>query len=89
MDDERIRAVLTRLSRRNSSGGLVVERAAVIAEGGDSAAIFSWIADHDGQPEARAPAKSSRGLHRGQLDGNGDVGSRPPQRYVLPPGVLT
>ena len=36
VDDEAIRAVVTRLARSHSSGGEVIERAAILAEGGDS-----------------------------------------------------
>lgn len=88
MDDDGIRAVLTRLSRRHPSGGVVVERAAVMAEGENSAAILSWIVDHDGRPEAVTPAKASGGLHSRQLHETGGLGSRPPRRFVLPPEAL-
>jgi hypothetical protein len=89
IDDEQIRAVVTRLSRHHPSGGMVVERAAVIAEGCDSAAILSWIAAHDGQPEALSPSKSSGGLHHSRSDRAADTDARPPRRYVLPPDALT
>jgi hypothetical protein len=36
--DDAIRAVVTRLSRPHASGGDVIERAAILAEGGDPAA---------------------------------------------------
>jgi hypothetical protein len=39
--DEEIRVLLSRLSRRHSSGGTVIERAAIMAEGADSAAVVS------------------------------------------------
>ena len=32
-DDDEIKALITRLSRRHSSGGIVIERAAIMAEG--------------------------------------------------------
>ena len=34
--DEAIRAVVTRLSRPHASGGAVIERAAILAEGADA-----------------------------------------------------
>jgi hypothetical protein len=58
MDEETIRTLVTRLSRKPPSGGEVIERAAIVAAGADSAAIFAWIAAHDGQPEALASAGS-------------------------------
>ena len=87
MDEETIRTLLTRLSRKHPSGGEVVERAAIVAAGADSAAILAWIAAHDGQPETLAPAGS--GLHSARLNGSGGKGSSAPRRYVLPPGALS
>jgi hypothetical protein len=85
--DDEIRALLSRLSRRHPSGGMVVERAAIVAEGADSAAVVSWILDHAGQPEAAADTSSKRGLHSPRLTGS--IGSeRAAARYVLPAGAL-
>jgi hypothetical protein len=89
MDDAAIRTVVTRLARRHASGGEVIERAAIIAEGADSAAILDWIASHDGQPEAIVRAAPRGGLYRGRPDPGGGPGSATPQRYVLPPGALS
>ena len=86
-DDEKIRTVVRRLSRRHPSGGEVIERAAIIAEA-DAVAIIAWITAHDGQPEAPAPAGSRHGLHGGRLNGSRDTASSTPRRYVLPRGVL-
>ena len=86
-DDQKIRDVVTRLSRRHESGGTVIERAAIVAEGADSQTIVAWIVAHDGQPESLAPAPTRGGLHGGRLSG-GRVGDAP-RRYVLPPGVLS
>lgn len=88
IDDEAIRAVLVRLSRRHQSGGRVIERAAVVAEGASSQSILAWIAAHDGQPEALVPAMARKGLHGGRLNGGDRHDGGSPQRYVLPPGVL-
>jgi len=49
----------------------------------------AWIAAHDGQPEARVPAASTRGLHGSRLNGSAEEQSRPPLRFVLPAGTLT
>jgi hypothetical protein len=89
MDEGDILTVVRRLSRRHSSGGQVIERAAVIAEGVDSGAILAWIADHDGKPEVRPPAKSGGGgLHRARLAGDEGMPSGAPRRYVLPASAL-
>jgi hypothetical protein len=87
-NDDEIRALLTRLSRAHPSGGTVVERAAIVAEGPDSAAVVTWILDHAGEPEAVADTLPKRGLHSPRLSGS--IGSEPraPARYVLPAGVL-
>ena len=91
MEDEAICALVTRLARTHPSGGAVIERAAIVAAGADSAAVLAWIEAHHGHPEAQeAPAVTGRGLHGGQLNNRGEgVGSPAPRRYVLPPGVVT
>lgn len=88
LDDDEIRALVNRLSRRHPSGGMVVERAAILAEGADTAAVVAWILAHDGEPEAAADRSSKRGLHSPRL--SGPIGSEPaaPARYVLPAGAL-
>ncbi len=82
MDDDAIRILVTRLARPHRSGGEVVERAAILAAGADSAAVLAWITAHDGQPEPVVPAASRRGLH-GARSTEGES-----LRYVLPPGAL-
>jgi len=61
----------------------VIERSVILAEGDDSAAMLSWISDHDGVADstALAPVRST-GLHgtRETLGAN----SRPAPRFVLP-----
>jgi hypothetical protein len=88
MDDDAIRMLVTRLSRPHSSGGKVIERAAILAEGADSAAVLTWIVAHAGEPEDRAAGISRRGLHSARHDGvRADTPA--PLRYVLPPGALS
>jgi hypothetical protein len=87
MDDEAIRDLVTRLARPHVSGGEVVERAAILAEGADFAAVIAWIEAHAGRPETAVSAAPSRGLHGTRLNGGGV--DRPPSRFVLPPGALT
>ena len=85
--EEEIRRTVNRLSRPHRSGGVVIERAAILATGRDSTAIFEWIAAHAGEPEAAAPAAPPRGLH-GSGFGGEVTAPRAPARYVLPAGAL-
>ena len=89
MDDDAIRALVIRLSRAHPSGGDVIGRAAIMAEGADFGAVEGWILAHDGQPEARAPTSVvTSGLHGSRLtQAAGAAG--PPVRYVLPAGALS
>ena len=89
MDDVALRSVITRLARPHVSGGKVIQRAAVLAEGAQSGALLAWIADHDGQPEALAPVAESNGLHSARLAGGRVADTSAPRRYVLPPGALS
>jgi hypothetical protein len=86
-DDDATRAVVTRLARRHPSGGRVIERAAILAEGADSAAVVAWIVAHRGVPEAALPA-AQRGLHGQRLDDPLGSTPRAPARYVLPADVF-
>jgi hypothetical protein len=88
MDDEAIRALVGRLSRRHPSGGEVIERAAILASGADSAAVVAWIIAHDGQPEAAVTTAAKHGLHGSRFaGGTGAVG--PAVRYVVPTHALS
>ena len=80
-DDEALGAIVKRLARTNRSGGRVVERSALLAEGSDFAALMAWIEAHDGVPE-ELPAPARRG--GGLFDGRGDQPSQIPLRFVLP-----
>ena len=86
--DDEIRALLSRLSRRHPSGGTVIERAAIVAEGADSATVVAWILDHAGEPEAAGGKSSKRGLHSPRISGPIGPAPRAPARYVLPAGAL-
>ena len=89
MEDDAILTLVNRLARPHASGGAVIERAAILAEGADFASVTASIADHDGQPEASVAAVSTCGLHGSRLNNTGEEQSRPPLRYVLPAGTLT
>ena len=81
-DDDAIRAVVARLSRPHRTGGRVIERASLLADGSDFAAVIAWIEAHGGEPEAPAAARSSGGLHSSRLSaGSGDA---VPLRFILP-----
>jgi hypothetical protein len=85
LDDEAIRALVIRLSRRHRSGGRVIERAAVVASGSDGDAIIAWIVAHHGRPESDAPPAAQRG---GPYGSHAPERVSTPQRYVLPAGAL-
>jgi hypothetical protein len=85
--DAEIRALVKRLARPHSSGGDVVERAALLASG-DFAAAMAWIADHGGVAEAMASGAPRRGLHGPRLGLSGGTEPRTPVRFVLPAGTL-
>ena len=86
--DDAIRAVVVRLSRPHASGGDVIERAAILAEGADATAIVAWIIARAGEPEPDAPQASTRGLHGARLSGGTGAAGASPRRYVLPVGAL-
>ena len=89
MEDDAIRRLVTRLARPHPSGGKVVERAGILAEGADFAAVMAWIVAHGGEPEATAvSAAPSGGLHGGRLTHSGTAQARLPLRFVLPAGEL-
>jgi hypothetical protein len=88
MEDTEIRTLVTRLARPDASGGGVIERAAILAEGADCDAVLAWLAAHGAVPEEAAPVTAGRGLHSTRLDGIGGASQRAPRRYRLPPGAL-
>ena len=79
-NDDEIRALLSRLSRRHPSGGTVIERAAIVAAGADSATVVAWILDHAGEPEAAGGMSSKRGLHSPRISGPIGPAPRAPAR---------
>ena len=85
--DDALRAVVTRLARRHPSGGRVIERAAILAEGAECAAVEAWILAHRGEPEA-ALHTTRQGLHSPRLTDPLGADQRAPVRYVLPADVF-
>jgi hypothetical protein len=88
MDDSEIRSVVTRLSRPHPSGGKVIERAAILAAGGDFQGIMAWIIAHDGRAEAAVPTAPTRGLHGSRAEYSSGADVPTPVRFVLPSGAL-
>ena len=87
MNDDAILALVTRLARPHRSGGQVIERAAILAAGAESAAVTAWIVAHAGKPEQAVSTGPRRGLHGARL--TDAVGERSaPLRFVLPPGAI-
>jgi hypothetical protein len=87
VDDDAIRALVVRLARPHPSGGDVIERAAILAEGADFPAVMVWIADHGGTPETASTVPKG-GLHASRRSDRDGTGPRTPLRYVLPPDSL-
>ncbi len=89
MDDDDIRIIVTRLARPHPSGGTVIERAAIVAEGTGSSDVMTWILAHGGAPEAaKAQSSTRKGLHGMRTDAVGAAEARAPSRFVLPAGAL-
>jgi hypothetical protein len=89
MEDDAIRTLVTRLGRPHRSGGVVIERAAILAEGADFTAVMAWIVARGGSAEeATVSSASSGGLHGGRLNHSGTAQARLPLRFVLPAGAL-
>ena len=88
VDDDEIRRLVTRLARAHPSGGSVVERAAIVAEGADFEAVMAWIVAHGGKPEATVETTARHGLHGSRLHAGGGSEPRSPSRFVLPAGAL-
>lgn len=84
--DHAIGAVVRRLARPHASGGTVIERSVIIAEGAGSAAILSWIAAHHGVADSTAGAGSARsgGLHGSRINVAAGRDDAPARRFVLP-----
>jgi hypothetical protein len=88
VDDDAIRALVTRLARPHASGGNVIERATILAEGPNFTAIVAWVMAHGGKPEMATPPASSGGLHGSRLMDGGEASAQAPLRFVLPAGAL-
>ncbi len=89
MDDLAITTLVKRLARPHASGGVVIERAAILAAGPGFPEVMDWIIAHSGTPETATSTAQSRGLHGSRIN-NGDApSSGKPLRFVLPAGTLS
>jgi hypothetical protein len=88
-DDDAIRELVARLARPHRSGGRVIERATILAEGADFRVVMAWIEKHGGEPEAPSAPRAQRGLHSARL-ASGSAGSADPTplRFILPAAAL-
>jgi hypothetical protein len=88
VNDLEISTLLKRLARAHPSGGIVIERAAILASGADYPAIMDWITAHAGTPETTAPTGRSLGLHGSRINDGNTPASRQPMRFVLPANTI-
>jgi len=86
MTTDEIAVLVRRLARPHASGGTVIERSVIRAEGANSAAILSWISDHGGVEDSDVAPTRSNGLHGARA--NGALQAPPASRFVLPAGVF-
>jgi hypothetical protein len=75
-------ALVKRLARPHASGGMVIERSVILAEGANSAAILSWISAHDGIADSTTASTRSHGLHGSHA--RTPLQAEPARRFVLP-----
>jgi hypothetical protein len=89
VEETAIRTLLTRLARPHPSGGKVVERAAILAEGADFPEVMEWIVAHAGKPDTAVKAVKAQGLHGARMGESVGADQRNALRYVLPADALT
>jgi hypothetical protein len=87
MNESDICLLVKRLARPHSSGGVVVERAALLAEGRNFELIMEWILARGGEAEAPS-AKHAAGLHGSATSSRTAVPVTAPRRFVLPAHAL-
>ena len=88
VDQDAIRELVTRLARAHPSGGTVIERAAIVAEGADFDAVMTWILAHGGTPETAVASTKKQGMYGSGLHSSAESEPRFPSRFVLPAGAL-
>jgi hypothetical protein len=88
VDEDAIRALLMRLARPHPSGGKVIERAAILAEGADFPEVMEWIFDHAGKADTVVASAAPRGLHGARTGERVRTEQPRALRYVLPAEAL-
>jgi hypothetical protein len=88
VEEDAIRTLLHRLARAHPSGGTVIERAAIVAEGTGSDSVLKWMAAHGAEAEATPPPKARHGLHESGWRTIDAASPAAPSRYILPAGAL-
>jgi hypothetical protein len=83
-DTDAIAVLVKRLARPHSSGGSVIDRPVILAEGASSKAILAWIADHGGAPDSTLPHVRGKGLHSPRPAAGVTRQDAPARRYILP-----
>ncbi len=86
MNDLEMTSLIRNLSRPHPSGGVVIERAAILAAGADSPEIIDWIMTHSGMPET--PTARGRGLHGSRINADQERATSHPTRFILPANTL-
>lgn len=77
-------ARVRRLARPHASGGMVIECSVILAEGAGSAAMLTWIADHDGVADSTQAHQPSTGLHGLRAVSGSRQSAGAIRRFVLP-----
>lgn len=88
MEEDEIKVLVKRLARAHPSGGTVIERAAIMAEGAGSTDVMAWVIGHGGTPEAAVKSAAPRGIHGWRLGETTAPEARTASRFVLPAGAL-
>jgi len=88
MGDDQIGVLVKRLSRPHGSGGRVIERSVILAEGASSGAILGWISEHQGVGESSARSTPAGGLHGMRAHVPAAAANAPAKRFVLPAGAF-
>ncbi len=88
MEQTEIRDLVRRLARPHRRGTVIVEGAAIRAEGSDFDAVEAWVLANGGKKEEVAKPAPSGGLH-GNHFAVSDINLNPATaRYVLPAGAV-
>ncbi len=83
-DTDAIAEIVKRLARPHPSGGTVIGRPVILAEGARATAILAWIADHGGAPDSTLPSARSKGLHSPSPAAGVKPDATSARRYILP-----